>query len=815
MTCAACVRRVEKVLQRAPGVQGATVNLATETAEIELTQPVEVAALIDAVRKAGYDAEPINSAESFVEIPRFARNDKGVSDETPLSFRAERGISEADAFRSLLIRLVISIAFTLPIVALNMFLPGVLPHQDWVLLALTIPVQFGVALPLYKSAYGALRHGTANMEVLVLLGTLAAFFYSLALTLQGHAHHLYYETSAVIITLVLLGRTLEARARGRARQAMESLWKLLPRETLRWNGTAYEPTPLEQIRVGDRLLVRTGDRVPVDGMVLEGRGWVDESAITGESLPQERASGDRVLSGALLTDGALHIQAQAVGEATLLSQIVHAVAQAQAQKAGIQRLADRISAVFVPIVVAIALLTLGGWYLATRDFTAALVPAVSVLVIACPCALGLAVPIAMMTGATRAARAGVLIRGFEALERVRRIDTLVLDKTGTLTLGKPRLARILTDGVDEAEALRLAAGLEQAVRHPLAEAILQAARERGVEAAQVREVEVAAGGGVKGILIIPHPLAPSPTAWERGSVSLDAGQPTPLVENATSDAPDTPSPTAWERGHGGEGETPASDYSILTPLSPLSARREGGTNAANAPASPSPFTERRLGGEVIILGSPRFLREQGIETDKAWNAPVLLAVSGRVVAGFEFVDDPLPEVAETLNALRRAGLRLVLCSGDRTEAVQAFAQQVGIDEWHAAQLPHDKAALVRQLQAEGRCVAFVGDGINDAPALAQADLGVAVASGTQLAAENADLLLLNPDLRTLLSALQIAQAIYRVVRQNLFFAFVYNTLGIPLAALGYLNPMVAALAMSLSSVSVVGNALRLLRLTIR
>ncbi len=701
MTCAACVRRVEKVLQRAPGVQGATVNLATETAEIELVQPIEVVALIDAVRKAGYDAEPL--------APEPAEQDESM--------------------RGLQLRLAISLVLTVPVVILNMFLPGVLHHQGWVLLVLTIPVQFGVALPLYKSAYGALRHGTANMEVLVLLGTLAAFFYSLALTVQGHAHHLYYETSAVIITLVLLGRTLEARARGRARRALESLWRLLPRETLRWNGTTYEPTPLERIHVGDRLQVRTGDRVPVDGVVLEGRGWVDESAITGESLPQERAAGDRVLSGALLTDGTLHIQAQAVGEATLLSQIAQTVVQAQAQKAGIQRLADRISAVFVPTVVVIALLTLGGWYLTTRDFAVALVPAVSVLVIACPCALGLAVPIAMMTGATRAARAGVLIRGFESLERVRRIDTLVLDKTGTLTLGKPRVERILTDGLDEAEALRLAAGLEQAVRHPLAEAILEAARERGVEAAQVREVEVVAGGGVSGVLIRLHPSVPSPMIREE---------------------------------------------------------------------------------EVIRIGSPRFLREQGIETDKAWNAPVLLAVGGRVMAGFEFIDDPLPEVAETLNALRHAGLRLVLCSGDRAEAVQAFAQQVGIDEWHAAQLPHDKAALVRQLQAEGRRVAFVGDGINDAPALAQADLGIAVATGTQLAAENADLILLNPDLRTLLSALQIAQAIYRVVQQNLFFAFIYNTLGIPLAALGYLNPLVAALAMSLSSVSVVGNALRLL-----
>jgi Cu+-exporting ATPase len=749
MTCAACVRRVEKVLTRTPGVQAATVNLATETAEVEAAQPIDIDALIDAIRAAGYDAEPIMQAAS----------------------------DEADHARALQRRLWLSIALTMPIVALSMFLPHPLPAQGWILLALTLPVQFGVALPFYRAAWGALRHGTANMEVLVLLGTLAAFFYSLALTLQGQAHHLYYETSAVIITLVLLGRTLEARARGQAKRALESLWSLLPREVLRWDGEVYRAVPLSQVQVGDRLLVRTGDRVPVDSIVLEGRGWVDESAITGESLPQERAAGDKVLGGSLLTDGVLHLQAQAVGEQTLLAQIAQAVAQAQARKASIQRIADRIAAVFVPIVVGIALLTLFGWWLVTRSLADALIPAVSVLVIACPCAVGLAVPIAMLTGATRAARAGVLIRGFEALERVRRIDTLVLDKTGTLTLGTPRLVAIHTDGISETDALRLAAGLEQSVRHPLAEAILQAAHERGVAPAPVEQVEVVAGGGVKAVARFVAPLLTSPVHGE-------------------------------------------------------------GTQA------PSPFTGRAgVGVEAVLIGSPRFLQEHGVELDGfpepppagspcsqgepigrgslreaggtlrrgAGNFPVLLALGNRIVAGFEFADEPLPEVAETLHALRQTGLRLVLCSGDRAEAVEAFAKRVGIDEWHAAQLPHQKAEVVRRLQAEGRRVAFVGDGINDALALAEADLGIVVATGTQLAAENADLILLNRDLRTLLTALRLSQAMYRVIRQNLFFAFVYNTLGIPLAALGYLNPILAALAMSLSSVSVVGNALRLLR----
>jgi Cu+-exporting ATPase len=773
MTCAACVRRVEKVLTRAPEVQSATVNLATETAEVQTAQPVDITALIEAIRAAGYDAEPIEPAAHA---------------------------AEDDPARALQRRLWLSVALTVPIVALSMFLPHPLPAQGWILLALTLPVQFGVALPLYRAAWGALRHGTANMEVLVLLGTLAAFFYSFALTLQGQAHHLYYETSAVIITLVLLGRTLEARARGQAKRALESLWSLLPREVLRWDGAAYRAVPLSQVQVGDRLLVRTGDRVPVDGVVLEGHGWVDESAITGESLPQERAAGDRVLGGALLVDGVLHLEAQAVGEQTLLAQVAQAVAQAQARKASIQRVADQIAAVFVPSVVAIALLTLLGWWLAKRSLADALVPAVSVLVIACPCAVGLAVPIAMLTGATRAARAGVLIRGFEALERVRRIDTLVLDKTGTLTLGTPRLVAIHTDGISETDALCLAAGLEQSVRHPLAEAILHAAQARGIAPAPAEQVQVIAGGGVRAVCVRPHPLPPLPHAGEGERQGAPPRAPTPLSHRV------------------GEGLGVRAQTLLLGSPRFLQEHGVDLDGSCEPPPADSPCEQ----GEPIRLGSPREAgatspalgspRDAGGTLRRGADTfPVLLAVDNRIVAGFEFADEPLPEVAETLRALRQAGLRLVLCSGDRAESVAAFAERVGIDEWHAAQLPHQKAEVVRRLQAEGRRVAFVGDGINDAPALAEADLGVVVATGTQLAAENADLILLNRDLRTVLTALRLSQAIYRVIRQNLFFAFVYNTLGIPLAAMGYLNPMVAALAMSLSSVSVVGNALRLLR----
>jgi len=707
MTCAACVRRVETALQRVPGVQQATVNLATEQAEIELSEPVPLETLLEAVRLAGYEAEPATESQRSPQEVKTARA-----------------------------RLLVSLAFSLPVLIFSMVLPDVLPAQGWWLLALTTPVQFGVALPFYRAAWGALRAGSANMEVLILTGTLAAYFYSLALTLSGQHHHLYYEVSAVIITLVLLGKYLEARAKGRARAALEALYELLPQQVLRWDGRDYQPVPLETVQPGDRLLIRTGDRIPVDGMVIEGRGWVDEAALTGESVPRACMPGDSVLSGSLLTDGALHIRAEAIGEQTALAQIARAVEQAQSQKGAIQRLADRIAAVFVPIVMGVALLTFMGWWLASRSLPDSLIPAVSVLVIACPCALGLAVPIALMTGITRAARMGILLRGIEALERVRQIDTLMLDKTGTLTMGQPRLKHIrliqeggegenspsplwregtgegLTPNLEEA-LLQLAAALERAVRHPLAEAIVAEAQRRGLEPAPIGEVRIVPGGGVV---------------------------------------------------------------------------------AANA-----------------LIGSPRFLQEQGIEVSKQPSEPVLLAVDGRVVAGFEFADEPLPEVQQVIQALQAGGLQVVLCSGDRFEAVQAFAQRVGIQEWYAAQRPQEKAALVARLQAQGRKVAFVGDGINDAPALAQADLSIAVSTATALASEVADIVLLNRDLRTLLNALQLSRAIYGVTRQNLFFAFIYNILGIPLAAAGKLNPIIAALAMSFSSVSVVTNALRLLR----
>lgn len=692
MTCAACVRRVEKALTRVPGVESALVNLATEEAEVSLQEPIAPEVLIEAVQKTGYSAE--------LETPEAA----SAPHETPYTLQ----------------RLLWSAVLSLPVFLLSMVFPNLWRYQGWLVWALTTPVQFWVAAPLYRAAWGALKARSANMEVLVLLGTLAAYAYSTVLLIGGHTHHLYFETSAVIITLVLFGRYLEGRALGSARSAMESLYRLLPNSVMRWDGEAYRQAPLSVVQVGDRLMVRTGERIPVDGVVLEGRGWVDESTITGESLPRERVAGDTVLSGSLLTDGVLHIQAQAVGEATMLAQIARAVEQAQTEKAQIQRLADKIASIFVPAVVVIALFAFGGWWLATRSVAQALIPAVSVLVIACPCALGLAVPIALLTGSTRMARAGVLLKGIHAVERVRQVDVLILDKTGTLTMGHPRVKAVHSahPEVDPMAVLRFACALEQATRHPLAEAILEYARQQGVhDFPEIKEVRTVPGGGVEAL---------------------------------------------WE-------------------------------------------------GHILRLGSARFLWEAGIEQENLPRGTVFFAVDDAIYAGFEFTETPLPGVAEVIRQIQQMGIEVVLCSGDQPAAVESFARMVGIHRWYGGQLPSDKAHLVKQFQSQGRKVAFVGDGINDAPALAQADLSIAVATGTQIAMDTADMVLLNRDLRTLLNALRLAQAVYGVIRQNLFFAFVYNTLGIPLAALGYLNPMIAALAMSMSSVSVVSNALRLLR----
>lgn len=709
MTCAACVARVERVLKRVDGVQDAVVNLATESATIRVEPTVPIERLLEAVDSAGYKAQPM------------------ASEQTP-SLPSERS---AEELRETWRRLLVAAVLTLPVFAMSMMFH----HPSWqiqiLMLVLTTPVQFIIGAPFYVKAWQALRARTATMETLIVLGTSSAYFYSVAATFWlGGA--VYYETAAVIVTLITFGKYLEARAKGHARQAIERLMHLAPQFATRLRVGLEEQVPVSAVQVGDLLLVRSGEGVPVDGVVVQGSASVDESMLTGESIPVEKREGDVVSAGTLNTDGVVVMRAVRVGADTTLAQIVRAVERAQAGKAPVQHLADAIAAVFVPVVLLIALGTFVVWlWVLNTGFTTAMIHAVGVLVIACPCALGLATPTAVLVGTGRGAELGVLVKDAETLERARRIDTVVLDKTGTLTLGKPAVQEVrVLNGMPDVELLRLAAGAETGSTHPLGMAIVRFAQEQGVTVPLPDGFRAIAGGGV---------LA-------------------------------------------------------------------------------------QVDGHQVVGGTPRLLRESGISLSEG--APhslqalqsrgftaVLVAVDGEPAGIFALRDEPLPSSLQAVRRLQEMGLKVWMVTGDQRAVAGAIAQEVGIPKHRvlAEVLPEQKAEQVAHLQAEGRHVAFVGDGINDAPALVQADVGIAMGEGTDVALESADIALLKSDLNGVITALNLSHATVRTIRQNLFFAFVYNVLGIPLAAMGYLSPMLAALAMSLSSVSVVANALRLRR----
>lgn len=710
MTCAACVARVERALKRVPGVQEAIVNLATESATVRADlSAVQVEQLLEAVGSAGYTAQP-------------------VTEESPAPLPSERSEHELQLARR---RLLVSALLTLPVFALSMAVHHPSYGLKLLQLALTTPVQFVIGAPFYVKAWHALRARSANMETLIVLGTSVAYLYSLAATFWiGGA--VYYETAAVIITLITFGKYLEARAKGRARQAIERLMRLAPQEAIRIRNGSEERVLISAVQVGDLLRVRSGEAVPVDGEVIEGFATVDESMLTGESVPVEKRVGDSVAAGTLNTDGVLVIRAQRVGADTVLAQIVRAVERAQAAKAPVQRLADAVSAVFVPIVLLIALVTFGVWLLILKaDFTTAMIHAVGVLVIACPCALGLATPTAVLVGTGRGAELGVLVKDAETLERARHVDTVILDKTGTLTAGKPRVNRVeVLNSMAEEELLRLTAAAEVGSTHPFGQAIVQFAQEQGVHLPPANGFRAIAGGGV---------LA------EVEGHRLTVGSARLLNEEGI-----TLSPQAQERVH--------------------------------------------------------TLQSQGYTT-------VLTAVDGKIAGILALRDEPHPTARDAVAQLQAMGLEVWIVTGDQRVVAEAIAREVGVPSERvlAEVLPESKAEAIDALQRQGRKVAFVGDGINDAPALAQADVGIAMGEGTDVALESADIALLGSDLRGVATALKLSHATVRTIRQNLFFAFVYNVLGIPLAAMGYLSPMLAALAMSLSSVSVVTNALRLRR----
>jgi len=715
MTCASCVNRVERALRKVPGVEDAQVNLALETATVRLQPGVDAAALVAAIGKAGYEARAL-----------------AVEDDTP----PPPSPWSATGWPVLTAALL-----TLPLIApmVAMLWGSHLMLSGWWQLVLATPVQFWLGARFYRAGWAALKDRSGNMDLLVALGTTAAYGLSVYELLRHGAASgaLYFESAAAVITLVLLGKWLEGRAKRQTLSAIAALKQLRPehaRVRRGPTGASQEiDLPLAQLRLGDLMVVRPGERIPADGRIREGRGHVDESLISGESLPVEKAEGDRVVGGAVNGEGLLLVEVMALGAESTLSRIVRLVESAQAHKAPIQRLVDRVSAVFVPAVLVIAAVTLMGWGLASGDWERGLIHAVAVLVIACPCALGLATPAAIMVGTGVAARRGLLVKDAEALEQARRVDLVVLDKTGTLTEGKPRLTAFVTvPGQDEAEALRLAAALQQGSEHPLARAVRDAASGRALATAPAAAVRAVAGRGIEG-------------RFQGRALKLGSGR--------------------WMAELGVD-------------LSPLAAQAEA---------------EMARGQTLSWLAA-----------DEGEGTPVLVAM-------LAFGDRAKPTSAAAIAELQALGLRTLMLSGDNAAAAQAAADALGLDEVRAELLPEDKARIVAELRNGGARVAMVGDGINDAPALAAADVGLAMGGGTDVAMEAAGITLMRGDPRLVADAIALSRATVAKIRQNLFWAFIYNLLGVPLAALGLLSPVIAGAAMALSSVSVLGNALLLKR----
>ena len=712
MTCAACAVRIEKVLNRVPGTQAA-VNFATETAAVRFDPTrTGVDDLVGAVAKAGYAARVKKEAQAEQAEVQARR------DQTLKSLRRE---------------VVVAALLTLPLLApmIPMLAGG--PHAEWLprwaQLLLATPVQFWAGRRFYLGAWHALRGGAANMDVLVALGTTVAWAYSAAITILGSAEHVYFEASAAVITLVLLGKLLEARAKAGTSAALESLAKLQPPTAYVERDGEIVEVPLQTLHAGDRFVVRAGDPVPVDGLVESGASSVDESMLTGESQPVVKQSGDRVFAGTVNHDGKLVAVAVGIGAQTLLAGIVRLVAEAQGSKAPIQRLVDRVSAVFVPVVIVIAAITFVATWLIAADVARALVHAVAVLVIACPCALGLATPTALVVGTGRGAQLGILIRNAVALEHAGKLSTLVVDKTGTLTEGRPRVSEVFAFAGETTAPVVMATALalEQGVNHPLAKAIVEHATESGVAPVAIESLQVVPGKGAR--------------------------------------------------------------------------------------------ARRVSDGAVLLVGSRAFLAEQKV-ADSGDVAQVLrdaghtlvgVAANARLLGWIGLVDRIRPSAGDAVRRLRSMGVNVVMITGDHEGAASAVAREIGVADYRAGVSPAGKAQAIRELGQGGRVVGMVGDGVNDAPALAAADVSFAIGAGSAVAIQAADVTLIRDDLSAIADAVALSRATLATIRRNLVFAFGYNVLGIPLAAIGALSPVVAGAAMALSSVSVVLSALALKR----
>jgi Cu+-exporting ATPase len=743
MHCAACATRIEKALAKAPGVEEAGVNFATARATVHYDpQQTDLETLREVVKRAGYDAiVPESTPRAQGAAPDAAASDAETA------AREKEYVAQKNKF-------IFALVLTLPLAVLAMaghvvpsWEPRLnFPARHWIELALTLPILFGAGREFYSGAWQAARHRAADMNTLVALGTAAAFAYSLVATVapqlfvahtspstHGAMPGVYYESAAIIVTLILMGRWLEARARRRTGGAIRALLGLQPNIARVERDGREQDVAIAEVRVGDIILVRPGEKIPVDGDVVSGASSVDESMLTGEPLPVSKRAGDTVIGATLNTTGAFRMRATKVGADTVLQQIVRLVREAQGSKAPIQRLADQVAGVFVPVVICIAVAAFVLWFdlapVETR-LTMALLTFVSVLIIACPCALGLATPTAIMVGTGRGAQSGVLIKSAAALETAHRVTTVVLDKTGTITQGAPAVTEVRALGIAEEELLRLAASAERGSEHPLGEAIVREAREKNLTLIQPEHFEAISGHGI----------------------------------------------------------------------------------------------EARVDGRTMLIGNAELLRARGLQFDEVvaqklaseGKTPVFVAVENRVSGVIAIADPVKPGSRAAIQRMRAQGLEVVMLTGDNERTARAIAREVGVERVLAGVRPAQKAEAIGQLQGEGKIVAMAGDGINDAPALAQADVGIAMGSGTDVALEAADITLMRDDLGGVVSSLALSKATIANIKQDLFFAFVYNVLGIPIAAgvlfpfTGWLlSPVLASAAMALSSVSVVSNALRL------
>ncbi|NOX21202.1 MAG: copper-translocating P-type ATPase [Nitrospirae bacterium] len=719
MTCAACVSAVERALRALPGVVDVSVNLATEKASIEYIPTVTgFGDFKRVVKDQGYELEVVT--KDFVDRERQER------------LREYNDLKKRFVFSAIVSALILLGSLTKVPVLSNWY----------VLFLLATPVQFWAGARFYRAALAALRHGSTNMNTLVVVGTSAAYIYSVVATFfpalfeaGGLKPHVYFDTSAVIITLILFGRLLEARAKGRTSEAIRRLIGLQAKTAKVQRNGSVEEVPIEEVVVGDIVIVSPGERIPVDGIVVDGFSSVDESMLTGESVPVEKSTGELVFGGTVNKEGSLKIRATKIGRDTALAQIIRLVEEAQGSKAPIQRLADRVASVFVPVVISIALVTFAIWYIFGPEpaFTRALMNFIAVLIIACPCALGLATPTALMVGTGKGAERGILIRDAEALEMAQKIEVVVLDKTGTITKGTPEVVDIVVvDELSHKKLMEIAATAESVSEHPLAKAVVEKARLMGISIGQPDEFEAIPGGGIRAKVGVYEVLIGNPELLEKQSIDL----------------------------------TPAK--------------------------------------EVVE------------EKSKEGKTSVVVAVDGKVHGVLAIADAIKESSVEAVKQLKEMSIDVVMLTGDNEAVASSIAREVGIERFFANVLPEGKVEVIRKLKAEGKVVAMVGDGINDAPALTEADVGIAIGTGTDIAMEASDITLIKGDLRSVIEAIRLSRLTIKTIKQNLFWAFFYNTLGIPIAAgILYpfggplLNPMFASAAMAFSSVSVVTNSLRL------